>query len=343
MEAVELVDEMLRMRSSASIDLLSRVWEGLRERSEFFIGCYGGFLFSKSNNELEKAVVQNEKICLRKASVLLKKRSKRISNFKSAVLLLTHGAMYKTWWARCKEALIPHYRDALERVRNKLALSVTDLERTDLCLEVMLCLDEQPDRGQCVRLLHEYRAMNLTVPRAHVSMLLRHFCDRDGFVEKTNLLDEALRFANRPCCCPEIFEFQTEELDNTGVFERLIAHVTEDVLKIREYHVLPGMAYVRIKDQHGCYTKRHSDHENVVRVRKAVAPENAGLIRTVWVALHDIDDTMSILQFVRRPKRTSIRKGEVFVFDLNEEHYATTHRSKRPRKSVDFRIKILKP
>ena len=339
MEAVELVDEMLRMRTAASEDLLSRVWGGLGERSEFFIGCYGGFLFSKNNKELEKAVAQNEKNCLRKASVLLKKRSKRISNFKSAVLLLTHGAMYKIWWARCEDALIPNYRDALNRVRKNLALSVTDLERTDLCLEVMLCLDEQPDRGQCVRLLHEYSAMNLTVPRAHVSMLLRHFCDRDGFVEKTNLLDDALRFVNRPC--PGIFEFQTDELEKEGVFERLIAHVTEDVLKIREYHVLFGMAYVRIKDQHGCYTKLHSDHENVVRVRKAVAPENAGLIRTVWVALHDIDDTMSILQFVRRPKRTSIRKGEVFVFDLNEEHYATTHRSRKPRKSVDFRIQIL--
>ena len=85
--------------------IFCRVWGGLGERSEFH-GCYGGFLFSKNNKELEKAVVPNEELPA-KASVLLKKRSKRVSNFKSAVLLLTHGAMYKTWWARCEDALIP--------------------------------------------------------------------------------------------------------------------------------------------------------------------------------------------------------------------------------------------
>lgn len=350
MEVVELVGEMLRTRTSPSEDLLARVREGLSERCDpvfYFIGCYGGFLFSEdsNNNELEQAVAQNEKDCLRKASVLLTKRTKRVSNFKRAVLLLTHGAMHKCWWGRCQEPLAPNYRDALERVRAQLKLNVSDLERTDLCLEVMLCLGERPDRGQCVRLLHEYQSMKPTVPRAHVSMLLKHFCDQDACVAATDtyLLDEALAFAQRPSSSyPETFEFRTNEMADKEAFDRLTRHVVENVLMVREYDVLPGMAYVRIKDKHGCYTKLHSDYENVVKVRQVVRPEDAELVRTVWVALHDIDESMSMLRFARRPKRASIRRGEVLVFDLNEEHYATTHRSRKPRTSIDFRILIKK-
>jgi len=338
-----LVDEMLRTRFAQPSDtLIERVREGWKCRGDpvfYFIGCYGGFLYTDAE---KKAVRQNEVDCLRKAKVLLTKSTKRVSNFKQAVLLLTHGAMYKTWWKTCNEPLLPGYRTALERVRRCLALSKSNLEKTDLCLEVMLCLGEEPDRGECVRLLHGFEAMNPTVPRAHVGMLLRHFCDQDGMVTDMNLLDAVA--VRRPPNSTGTFEFPTDSFN--GAFrdriDRLRTHVLEEVLHIHAYDVVPGMSYVRIKDTVGSFTELHSDYENVVNVRKAVLAEDAGLVRTIWVALHDIDDTMSSIQFPRRPTRSRIKKGEVFVFGLNEEHYATTHRStRRVRFSVDFRVRLI--
>jgi hypothetical protein len=342
MQVVQLVTEMLRHKTRPSLELTQRVQVGLDQQttqeSFYYVGCYEGFLNDSEN------VRKNELKCYYRALALLKKKTKKRTNFNRAVLLLTHGIQYKTWWNRTDAPLNEDYRKLLETVLARLKFNPLDIEGTDLYLEVMMSLNRTNEipRGSCIRMLHDLDKTSGSVRRAHVKMLLKHVADQDARVTDMKLIDQITAYMDTIdlLARPAYFEFPAHEILPLHLVDALRKHVVEDVLNIRSYTPVAGMDYVRIKDALGAFTELHTDYGNVVVERQAVAKEDAGKVRTVWVALCDVSPRMSCLQFVNRPKKEGCRKGDVFVFDLAEAHWATKQRVGKRRFSIDFRILV---
>ena len=322
---------MLRHKHERPARLVKAIHAAFEPDCPFHVGAYLGYL-----DPTAKKVRENEELCFDKATALLKKKTKKESNFKTAVLLLTHGIMHRTWWG--DQPLPERYRRALEKALKRLKLGPNE-ERADLYLECMISLGRTREipRDECVRMLNRLPPGD-SIGREHLRMLLKHVSDKDAMVSDLALLDRCVGAMTFPSST--MFEHRAEEVLPGHCIEALRRHVVEEVLNIRSYSPIPEMDYVRIKHCKGAYTKVHCDYNNLVHVRKKVSEEDAKRVRVVWVALCDVEEGMSMLRFVNREKGgRTVKKGHVFVFDLFEEHFATEQRlDGRPRISVDFRI-----
>lgn len=107
----------------------------------------------------------------------------------------------------------------------------------------------------------------------------------------------------------------------TDIQQWMLRHIPE----LQGATILDEMTYVRLKNQRGAWTKKHTDYYNVVKKRKMVTPQQASRVRTVWVPLHSISDPPhSVLQI--DGKKKAYRVGDVVMFGLNVPHQATPQR-----------------
>lgn len=341
-DTISLVEHMLRGTVSRNV-LLETLQDPTIRQPCLTLGCVGGYLNTPD------AVVNAERLLQKKTSSKRKPKTRR----RQRLLELTHGAQYCTWWKHNSEHdHARRYREALEKIleRDKGDLvqcptsldTAQALEQLDLFLECALTLgqEDRVPRGVVAGFLEDLgcRSRQSEAVR-HTAMLLGHFDRRDATVRNAQYLQDAYDAGcRRPDDDRARFEYPVDAFPVTQPFERLMKHVVEDVLGISDYRLF--LPYVRIKDQWNAYTKTHTDYKNVVSERACAKKEDAPYVRTVWVALHDIPTDASRLCFTSRRTTDHIPAGTVYVFDLNEPHYATFHRHPRPRISLDFRIQI---